>query len=153
MGKAIGAAIVGYIAMAVLVFVGLSLVWMSLGADGAFAEDAWDTSMAWSLWNVVVGVVAAIAGGYVCALISPGGLSMKILIGIVVVLGALSVVATLAMKPDVVDPRPETVTMFEAMGSAQAPLWTVLANPVIGVIGILVAFRLRGQPAASAASE
>ena len=39
MGRAIGGAVLGYIVMFVIVFCGLTLAWMLLGADGAFERD------------------------------------------------------------------------------------------------------------------
>lgn len=145
MGKAILAAIVGYITMAVIVFVALSVVWAALGPGSAFEPGSWDTSMKWNLINPLVGIVAAIAGGYVCALISPGGQSLSILVGIVVVLGALSAVAGM-MAPAPTEPRPETIAMFEAMGNARPPMWSLWLNPILGVVGSIIGSRLRGQP-------
>ena len=66
-------------------------------------------------------------------------------------LGALFGVAGV-MKPEPTEARPETVTMFEAMGNARAPLWTLIANPVIGVIGSVIGSKLRGRPAGKGSS-
>ncbi|NNF43250.1 MAG: hypothetical protein HKN62_09400 [Phycisphaerales bacterium] len=149
--RAIGAAVVGYIVALVLVFVGLTVLWIVLGPDGAFEPGGWDTSLTWNLVNPVIGLAAAIVAGWVCALISPGGRSIAILVGLIVVLGALSAVSVM-MKPEPTTPRVETVTMFEAMNAAQAPLWTVILNPIVGVIGVVIGGRLRGRPAAASAS-
>ncbi len=45
--KNILAAVVGYIVMFALLFVAFSVMWMVLGADGAFAPGTWDVSGAW----------------------------------------------------------------------------------------------------------
>jgi len=147
MGRAIGAAVVGYIVMAIIVFGGLTLVWVLFGPGGAFEPASWTTSLKWDLASLVVSVVAAVAGGYACGLISPGKRSVGILIGIVIVLGALSAVAAF-MKGEPAGPRPESIAMFDAMSNARPPLWTAIVNPIIGVVGAAFGSRLRGGPAA-----
>ena len=145
--RAIGAAIAGYIAGVVVAFGLLTLAWIVLGPSGSFEPGTWDTSMKWNLTNAAVGLVTAIIGGYVCALISPGARSLRILIGLIIVLSAWAVVSTV-MKPEVTEPRPENVAMFDAMGKATAPVWAVVLNSIIGVIGVIIGSRLRGQPPA-----
>ncbi|MBT8484523.1 MAG: hypothetical protein HKO59_03505 [Phycisphaerales bacterium] len=149
--KAVGAAIAGYVVAVVLVFAGLSLLWVLLGPAGAFEPAVWETSLTWNLTNPLVGLAASVAGGYVCAFISRGRRAIGILIGFIVVLGILSTLAA-TVEPAAAEPRPEVVTLFEAMSNAHAPLWAMVLNPIVGVIGVLIGSRLRGRPAASRSS-
>lgn len=144
--RATGAAIAGTITLAVLMFVGLTIVWMLFGPAGSFEPASWVTSTKWDLTAEVVLIVSAVAGGYLCAMISPGGRSLGILVGIIIVLGAMSAVAAITQAAPTA-PRPDVVTMFEAMGNARAPLWTAILNPIIEAAGAVFGSRLRGRPA------
>ncbi len=62
--RAIGSVVVGYLTMAVIVFGGLTVAYISLGADRAFEPGGYDISKVWLSVMFVVGVVAALAGGF-----------------------------------------------------------------------------------------
>ncbi len=73
MGRIIGSVIAGYLTMFVAVFVLFSGAYLILGASGSFRPGVWDPSIAWILMSIVLGIVAAIAGGYVCSAIAKTG--------------------------------------------------------------------------------
>ncbi len=143
MGKMIGSAIVGYIVMFVVVFLLFSAAYLALGASGAFQPGTWDPSGVWILLSIAIGVVAGIAGGYVCKAIAKDAMGPKILIGIVIVLGLLFAIPVFTSSPDVVaTARPETVPMFDAMSNAKQPGWVALLNPILGVVGVLLGAKM-----------
>lgn len=143
MGKMIGSAIVGYIVMFVVVFLLFSAAYLALGASGAFQPGTWDPSGVWILLSIVIGVVAGIAGGYVCKTIAKDPMGPKILIGIVIVLGVLFAIPVFTSSPDVVaTARPDTVPMFDAMSNAKQPGWVALLNPILGVVGVLLGAKM-----------
>jgi hypothetical protein len=147
MGKLIGGVVVGYITMFVAVFVLFSAGWGALGADGSFQPGSWDVSFAWVVLSIVVGLVAAIAGGYVCVLITDHPRGAAALAGVVFVLGILMAVPVLLGGPGDVatTARPETVGMFDAMSNAKQPTWIALLNPLLGVVGVFIGARLKGR--------
>ena len=67
---------------------------------------------------------------------------VKILAGIVLVLGIVSAVAV-SMSPKPEGTRTADVPNLEAMSKAQTPLWVALINPLIGIAGVLVGGGLR----------
>ncbi|HRJ49357.1 MAG TPA: hypothetical protein PKU91_02415, partial [Phycisphaerales bacterium] len=89
MFRAIAGVIVGYIVMGLIVFVGLTAAYFALGADRAFMPGSLVISGLWVGVMVVVGIVAAIAGGAVCALIARRPMPVKVLAGIVLALGLI----------------------------------------------------------------
>jgi len=133
MGKIIGSIVVGYITLFVLVFILFSIAWMVLGADGALRPGVWDVSFAWLASSIVVGLVAAVVGGWVCAAIAkdvrgPNGLAI-----VVVVLGlALALPVLFGNAEAATAARPDTVGMFEAMQNAKQPVWDCVAQPAVG---------------------
>ena len=128
------AAVLGYIVM-VVVFFTFSVVWMVMGAGGAFEPGSWDVSTGWIAASIVLGLVAAVAGGFVCARTGVGAQAIWILVGLVIVLGVLSAIPD---SPSVSGARPDDVSMFQAMSSAQQPRWVAWLNPALGVVGVLL---------------
>jgi len=149
MGKVIGSVVLGYVVMVVAVFVLMSLVWMMMGASGAFQAGSWDVSAGWVVVSIIVGLVAAIIGGYVCALVAKDPRGPKGLLAVVVILGILFAIPVLtggAQLPTI--PPTDTISMMDAMQNAQQPVWVALLNPIIGAVGVLIGARLRPAPTA-----
>jgi hypothetical protein len=87
MGRAIASIILGYVLMAVLVFVTFSAAYLVMGPDGSFKPGSYDISATWLITSIVLSIVAAVAGGYVCAAVARSVKPARILAVVVVVLG------------------------------------------------------------------
>jgi hypothetical protein len=144
MGRVIGGVIAGYVVMFIVVFVLLTGAYLGLGADRAFEEASFTPSMTWLGLMFVVGLVAAIIGGVVCAAIAPNTRAPVALVVVVLVLGAASAIPAF-MPPDADQPtvRSGDLSNMDAMMSARTPAWVAIANPVIGAIGVMLGARLR----------
>ena len=153
LARNIGAAVLGWVTMAVAVFALNLVMWMVFGADGAFRPESWDVSWSWSLVSIAVGLLAAIAGGLVCSRIADGPWGVRLLVAIVVVLGVLVALGNLEMTglegvaDAVPGPRPDDVGMIEAMSAAQQPVWLTWLNPVIGAVGAILGGRMNRSAA------
>ncbi len=141
MGRNILAVIIGYIAMAIVVMVSLTGAYLLMGADRAFESGTYEITTLWMIVWGIASLVAALVGGVVCAKISKHSrgavLSLLILTG---VLGA----ANTGVRMSAEAPAPEDqirtgdTPNVEAMTAAQAPTWVYIAEPIIGVMGILI---------------
>ena len=131
--KNILAAVVGYLAMAVALFIMFSLMWQFLGPSAAFLPGSWEVSLGWSLGSIVLGLVGAFIGGRVCARVAHGYPAVWILIVLVIALG---IVEMLTQPELVAGPRPDDISMMEATVNARQPAWITWLNPVIGVVGV-----------------
>ncbi|MBR9990055.1 MAG: hypothetical protein KFH98_09885 [Gemmatimonadetes bacterium] len=139
MGRIVGAVLLGYVAMALTVFLGLSLAFVGLGPDRAFRPGVFEVSTLWVAVSVIVGFGAALAGGWVARRIARRATGPRVLAGVVFVLGAALALATLAGGgPEATGPRTEGIGTFEAMQFAQTPFRVMLANPLIGALGVLL---------------
>ncbi|WP_419939281.1 hypothetical protein [Candidatus Palauibacter sp.] len=127
------AAIVGYIAMAAVLFALFSLLWLALGPSRSFQPGTWEVSGAWALGSVVLGLVAAYIGGRVCARMAHDARAATMLIAIVLVLGLVAALMPVEMAAG---PRPDDVSMMEATASARQPVWISWLNPLIGAVGV-----------------
>ncbi len=150
MGRAIASVIVGYVVMALFVFVSFTLAYVLMGADRAYQPGVYDVSMLWIVIAIVLTVVAAIVGGYVAASIAKTSTPIKVLIGLVLVLGFVSVFMAQggadADRPTVRDTNP---TVWEAMSASRQPMWIALLNPLLAVGGILYGASLKKRPTES----
>ena len=117
-----------------------------MGDEGAFREGSYEASGTWIAVTFVLGLIAAVLNGFVCARIAPRPRPLYALIGLVVVLGLIGAVGTMFAEDP--GPRGDDVDNLEAMMNAVTPIWVAFVNPVIGVIGVLLGGRraTRGQP-------
>lgn len=144
MGRAIGSVIAGYVVMVLAVFAAMSLAYVVLGSEGSFKAGSYEVSGAWLVVTFVVGLIAAVAGGFACAVIARSATPPKVLAAVVLVLGLAMAMPALTSSDAGVDTvREGEVAMFDAMQEASQPNWVLLLNPLIGAVGVLLGARLR----------
>lgn len=146
----IGAVILGYIAMALLIFLTFSAAYLLMGASGAFNPGTYEVSGLWLAASFVLGLMAAVGGGYVCAAVAGRSRAPLALAVLVLVIGLLAAIPELKAASDGVAPPPRTgaVSNMEAMQNAVLPVWIALLNPLVGAAGVLLGARIRRKPAA-----
>ena len=143
----IGGVIVGYIMMALAIFLTFTAAYLVMGAHGAFKPETYEPSNLWLVISWVLGLLAAVLGGYVCALITRGSRAPLALAVLVIVLGVLFALPTLkanASRERLT--RPNEVSNLEAMQNAVLPSWVALLNPFISAAGVIAGARLRRRP-------
>lgn len=142
MARSVLAIIIGYFVMAVFIFATFSCAYLALGADGAFRPGSYDVSPTWIVLSFVLGIAAAVAGGWACAKVATSPNAPFALAGLVAVLG-LTQAGYLATHPtEAPGPRTADVPNLQAMQHAQTPGWINFANPVIGAAGVILGSRL-----------
>lgn len=139
MGRKILAVILGYVAMAVVVMGGLTAAYLAMGADGAFEAGSYQVTSTWIVVWLVTSVVAAVAGGFVCAKI---GKSKGAVVSLLILVGVFGAANT-AMQMNKEIPAEDMIRAgdtpnFEAMTKARAPTWMYITEPMIGLFGALV---------------
>ncbi len=128
-------------AMSLAVFAGFALAWTVLGASGAFRPDSWEVSGLWVVIAVVLGLLAGVLGGIVCRWIAKGdAAALWVLIALTIVLAIPPIIGRSGSADPA--PRPGDLPMFEAMASAEQPTYFPWLNPVLGIAGALVGWRL-----------
>jgi hypothetical protein len=143
MGKKILGVILGYVVMFAIVFVGLNVAYLTMGADRAFQAGLYEPSMLWNIVFLSVGIAAAIAGGVFCRWFTKSCGATMSLAALVFVVGALGFI----LQDSEEDPGPRSgdVSIIEAMTKAQQPMWAAIANPIVGVMGVMVGGCLAGK--------
>jgi small neutral amino acid transporter SnatA (MarC family) len=142
--KNIGSAILGYIVIFATIFITFTIAYLILGTEGAFQERTYDVSFAWIVVSIILSIFAAVLGGFVCKLVAKNDTAVKILAGIVLVLGlSMAVVQMTADTSDRPVVRDETVESMDAMNNAISPTWMNFLNPLLGVLGVMYGGRLK----------
>lgn len=144
MGREFGAVVLGYVVMFVFIMVAFSLMYLVLGTERAFQPGSYDPSGTWITGSIVLGLLGAIAGGWVCAAIARQGGTPKVLALVVVVLGIVMAIPVLTAGGESMV-REGAVPMTDAMNEARQPVWIALLNPFIGAIGVMVGARYQGS--------
>jgi hypothetical protein len=147
MGRAIVGAIVGYIVIIAIVIGGLFAAWAVLGGSGSFEGDGPYPSSAWNAAALASGFIAAIAGGWVARKLGRSALGVKILVGLMLVLGlygALTAEASYQKRSAEAVAKPASeLTFMEAGQVAKNPAWYNWVIPFVGVAGALLGGRGR----------
>lgn len=152
MGRTILSVIVGYLAMFAVVFLSLSLAYLSMGQERAFQPESYDVSAVWLAVMFAVSAVAALAGGFVCASIAGSPKAPVALAAVVLVLGLLSAIPALMPSPTPA-PRQGNIGNLEAMNNARQPAWVAMLLPAIGAGVALAGAKLKRQTSHTASGS
>lgn len=143
--RAISSVIVGYVAMFAFVFITFSIAMFALGVDATYKPYVWDVSNTWLIISFVLGLLAAMLGGWICALIARSPTPPVYLAALVLIFGLLMALPAFFVQDQAAPPtpRPVNVSVLEAMQHSKTPTVALLLNPVIGAIGVLIGARMR----------
>lgn len=142
MGRLIGGVVLGYVVMVVAVFAAFTLAYLAMGADRAFQPGSYEASRLWLVVSALLGLAAAVLGGWVAVRIGRTHRTAVVLAIAVVVLGVVLALPTLNAPPTD-EVRTGEVGNMEAMMKAQQPPAVSILNPIIGGIGVMIGARLR----------
>lgn len=136
--------VLGYLAMFAFVFITFTGLYFLLGADGAFQPDTYEVSLVWIVISFILGLAAAVLGGYLCVLISKNQKAAMVLAGLVLVLGIAMAIPVLGdSSNEVQEMRNDNTPNMEAMQKAKQPPLVALLNPIIGALGVFAGSRLK----------
>ncbi|HEX4607850.1 MAG TPA: hypothetical protein VH092_06575 [Urbifossiella sp.] len=129
------------------IFFAFSGLYLLLGQDLSFRPDSYEPSVLWTVVSFALGMGAAVLGGYVCARIARKPTPPKVLAWVVLVIGLLSAVPVLMAAATPAEARSGEVGNLDAMMKAKQPAWVAVANPFVGLAGVLLGARLRRSAA------
>lgn len=136
--------VVGYVAIVAIIFLSFSALYLVIGAEGAYQPGSYQVSMLWILASAILGLIAAVIGGFLCKKISGSRGAVQVFAGIVLVLGLIMGIVQAVSPAPAEEARPAEVSNMEAMQKSQQPLWVAFMNPFLGAIGIIIGGGLGG---------
>ena len=138
--------VVGYVAIFAFIFLTFTILYLILGENNSFEPETFDVSLLWIIFSFILGLIAAILGGYICVLIAKNQKPAMVLAGVVLVLGiAMSIPALSISNEEVQEIRKANVPNMEAMQKAKQPIFLLLLNPLVGALGVLAGARFRKE--------
>jgi hypothetical protein len=148
--RAILSVIAGYLTLAVVVMATFMVALPALGTERVLAPGTYYPSPLWLVTSFALGLLAAVIGGWVCALIARAMKPPMALAVLVVVLGLLAAIFQMVSPGEKPTIREGDVDITEAMKNARQPAWVAFLNPFVGAAGVLIGARLarRESPAA-----
>jgi len=134
----------GYLIMVLTIMLTFTLAYRVLGVEGSFQPDSYDVSPVWIVLSILLGLAAAVLGGWIAIKIGRDSRTVLWLAGLVIVLG-LSTAIMEGMHDDRQDPvvREGGLNNREAMMMAEEPLWISLLNPFLGAVGVFLGGQIR----------
>ena len=142
-GRVLAGVITGYFVTMLAMFLGLTALYLLLGADATFEPGTYHPTNTWLIPQFVVMFVAAAIGGYVAMVIGRTRSTMIALVVVIAVLGIVSGYYEMTAATPYPGARSSDVSNFDAMMKAQQPDWAPLLKPAIGILGVLVGCRTR----------
>jgi hypothetical protein len=143
MVRKIMAVIAGYVEMIAFVFISFSALYLILGDEGSFEPGTYEVSPVWMVMSIILGLIAAVLGGYVCTLVARSKKPAVVLAGIVWLLSIIMAIPSLgASEEERIKKRSADVSNHQAMQNAEQPVALLLLNPFIGALGVLAGSRL-----------
>lgn len=145
--RAVASVIVGYFVMVLVVFLGFTAAYVSIGQANTFRPNSLEVTPLWLGIALTISTVAALAGGVTARLIARTSTPVRVLAVLVLVFGLLSAGLQMAAPP--VDPAdiPATISSLEAAGLARQPVWYGIVVAVIGAIGVMIGGAVVRRPA------
>lgn len=136
--------VLGYVAMFAFVFISFTVLYLILGADGSFESGTYEVSIVWIIISFILGLAAAVLGGYLCVLISKNNKAVLVLAALVLIFGiAMAIPALGESADDVYEMRKNDVSNMGAMQNAKQPAYMLILNPIIGALGVFAGSKLK----------
>jgi hypothetical protein len=143
MARVISGVILGYLVMAAFIFATFTAMYLALGADRAFRPGTFDVSFAWIAGSLILSIVAAMIGGWLCGAVARSANAVSALAIVVLLLGIMSAVMEGQKRTAAAGVREGPVGNLDAMNQAVQPVWFSWLLPALGAGGVLLGGRKR----------
>ena len=92
--------VLGYVAMFAFVFISFTVLYLILGADGSFESGTYEVSIVWVIISFILGLAAAVLGGYLCVLFLKNNKAVLVLAALVLIFGIAMAIPALGESAD-----------------------------------------------------
>lgn len=143
--RSIVAVIVSYVVMIVFFMAVFTGCFLALGVERVFQTDSYEVSTLWIGLTIILSVLGAMIGGYLCAAISKSKRTCQVFAFIVFLGGLLACIPAMKRNPDAPNVRAGEISNFEALQLEVSPMWVHLVTPALSAAGVLLGARMKGR--------
>ena len=143
--RSIVAVIVSYVVMIVFFMAVFTGCFLALGVERVFQTDSYEVSTLWIGLTIILSVLGAMIGGYICAAISKSKRTSQVFAFIVFLAGLLACIPAIKRNPDAPNVRAGEISNFEALQLEVSPMWVHLVTPALSAAGVLLGARMKGR--------
>ena len=136
--------VAGYVFIFVFIVSAFSALYAVMGAETAYKPGSFEVSMTWIIPAFALGIIASLGAGWICFLVSKSKIAVKILAGIVLVMGMAGAVGQLVSEKPA-EARTGEVDGATAMSKSVSPVWVNTANSFFVAFGVLVGGNLKKE--------
>lgn len=137
--------VLGYIAIALMLMVGMTIGAFIMGPNRVFQGDSWNPSTLWNFFAMALAMLAALAGGAAAQWWGGKLAAGPGLAAVMVVMGSISILSSLDHTIDPNAPvRPAQMALADwaRVGNYARPAhWNTAATTVLGAAGALLGAR------------
>ena len=141
--RSIVAVIVSYVVMFVFFMAFFTGCFITLGVERVFQADSYEVSTLWIGLTMILSVLGAMIGGYLCAAISKSKRTCQVFAFIVFLAGLLACIPAMKRNPDAPNVRAGEISNLEALKLEVSPMWVHLVTPVLSAAGVLLGARMK----------
>ena len=135
--RSTAAVVASYVAMVILIMGAFAGMWFGMGPDRLLEPGLWTGNLFLCIAAPAITLIAGLFGGWMCTKIAWGATPVKVLAGVVLVLGMATAYFTL-QKPLPTEPRAPGMSMQEIMEKGREPTWLAIFNPIGGAATVLI---------------
>jgi hypothetical protein len=146
--RSIIAVIVSYAVLFLFFMAVFTGCFIALGVERVFQADSYEVSTLWIGLTMILSILGAMIGGYVCAAITKSKQTCQVFAFIVFLAGLLACIPAMKRNPDAPNVRAGEISNLEALRLEVSPLWVHLVTPVLSAAGVLLGARMKGRGSA-----
>lgn len=144
--RTVAGVIVGYVALALFIFVTFSVFYMVTGPSFAWSAGTTEASLGWMVGAIILNFIAALIGGWVAAKLGRSSTAVYALAALVVVLGVANAIMVSGSDRSLPEGRTiESLTVMEAAQYTKQPDWYNYLVPVLGAVGVMLGGRIAAR--------
>ena len=123
-----------------VIFGFFAAAWFIFGADHAYKPGVWDFSITWLVMMSAVNLIAGLIGGAIYAVVATKQSNAAVaLVTLVILFGIIDARSEMSKSSEEIPTvREGDFSMIEAANNSRQPTSMLIANPIIGVLGVLI---------------
>jgi magnesium-transporting ATPase (P-type) len=128
--------VLGYIVLAIFLFITFSILYLSLGTDKTFEPNTYQVTTTWVIGSIILSFISSYIGGWFCMKIAKSRGTVIFFAIVVLLIDFITAVPKFETLDNAPMQRSGDVTNMEAMKNAKSPAADLILIPIVSAFGI-----------------